>query len=58
MPLAEGTTNGCEALAQGAESKDVVMFLDMFQMPKSCPVEAVSSAAALTVKPLNTGEPF
>lgn len=59
MPLAEGTENGCKALAEGAENKDVVVFLDMFQLPKSCPVEAVSSTrAALTGKPLNTGQSF
>lgn len=42
MPIAEGTKNGCEAMEEGAANKDAAMFMDMFQLPTSCPVEAVS----------------
>ncbi|XP_034249949.1 uncharacterized protein LOC117650550 [Thrips palmi] len=40
MPLAEGEKNACEAMAEAAKNPDATTMMDLFQLPKSCPVEA------------------
>ncbi|KAJ1529494.1 hypothetical protein ONE63_006267 [Megalurothrips usitatus] len=45
IPLAEGTKNMCEAMEQASGIKDANMLIDMFQLPKKCPVEAGETCA-------------
>lgn len=44
IPLAEGTKNACEAMEEAGKDARAVMMMDLFQLPKSCPVEAVRAA--------------
>ncbi|XP_026273426.1 uncharacterized protein LOC113203125 [Frankliniella occidentalis] len=39
VPLAEGTKNACEAMEEASKNRDAIMMMDMFQLPKKCPVE-------------------
>lgn len=48
VPLAEGEKNACDAMAEGAKNPDAGMTMDLFQLPKSCPVEAVSARVLIT----------
>ncbi|KAK3914718.1 hypothetical protein KUF71_023941 [Frankliniella fusca] len=45
VPLAEGTKNMCEALQEASKNGQVLMMMDMFQLPKKCPVEATEKCA-------------